>query len=99
MKRIRKNMFRYGEKNFDLDYMKWGFHDKETQINEAKSILNILKPKKKLKILDLGCGLVTALYKKRTFWSKLIYKWQKPNSCIFLYVNFLYITINYCQTR
>ena len=32
MKRIRTEMSRYGEPDFDSNYAKWGFHDKETPL-------------------------------------------------------------------
>ena len=59
MKHVKTKMFRYGERDFDLDYMNWGFHDKNTQIEEAQSILKIVKPKTPARILDLACGIGT----------------------------------------
>ena len=56
MKRVQSRMFRYGEADFDSDYLKWGFHDKDTQINEARSVLKLLDVKGPLRILDLACG-------------------------------------------
>jgi 2-polyprenyl-3-methyl-5-hydroxy-6-metoxy-1,4-benzoquinol methylase len=52
-------MFRYGEHDFDLDYLSWGFHDEKTQIEEAQSVLDILKPARSLRILDIACGVGT----------------------------------------
>lgn len=52
-------MFRYGDPNFDKDYMTWGFHNPDKQIEEADSVLKILNSTKPLFILDLACGLGT----------------------------------------
>ncbi len=52
-------MCRYGEADFDSDYVNWGFHDAETQIREAESVLSIVKPGDPLRVLDLACGLGT----------------------------------------
>lgn len=52
-------MFRYGERDFDLDYLKWGFHGRDVQIEEAQSILSTVKPKTPVRILDLACGIGT----------------------------------------
>jgi SAM-dependent methyltransferase len=57
MKRITRPMFRYGEADFDAGYLQWGFHDRETQVREAESVLAILKPASPLRILDLACGI------------------------------------------
>lgn len=56
MKRIRMPMHRYGEPDFDVDYLRWGFHDAETQAREADSLLRIAGGEGPLRILDLACG-------------------------------------------
>ena len=56
MKRIRMPMHRYGEADFDKDYLRWGFHDAETQAKEADSVVRIAGGDKRLRILDLACG-------------------------------------------
>ncbi len=56
MKRIRTPMHRYGEADFDTDYLRWGFHDPETQLREAESVLRIVGGEGRLRILDLACG-------------------------------------------
>lgn len=50
-------MHRYGEADFDRDYLRWGFHDSETQAKEAASILRIVGTDRRLRILDLACGV------------------------------------------
>jgi len=49
-------MTRYGEADFDADYLQWGFHDPETQLREAESVLRIVGGEGRLRILDLACG-------------------------------------------
>jgi SAM-dependent methyltransferase len=49
-------MHRYGDPDFDREYLEWGFHDPETQVQEAKSILRIIEACRPLNILDLACG-------------------------------------------
>ena len=49
-------MHRYGEADFDKDYLRWGLHDAETQAKEAESILRIAGTDRRLRILDLACG-------------------------------------------
>jgi SAM-dependent methyltransferase len=62
-KRIRREAIRYGDPEFDRHYIEWGFHDRETQIGEARSILDILRPTGPVTILDLACGIGThAIY-------------------------------------
>ena len=56
MKRIKGQMHRYGEADFDRDYLRWGFHDTETQMREADSVLRIAGGDRRLRILDLACG-------------------------------------------
>ncbi len=56
MKRTRTPMHRYGEADFDTDYLRWGFHDPETQLMEAESILRIVGGEGRLRILDVACG-------------------------------------------
>ncbi|MCL5995273.1 MAG: class I SAM-dependent methyltransferase [Chloroflexi bacterium] len=57
MKRIRTPMHRYGEADFDRDYLRWGFHDADTQLKEAESILRLAGNERRLRILDLACGM------------------------------------------
>jgi len=57
MKRLVMPMFRYGEADWDADYMKWGLHDEATQIEEAESVLRLVGKRKPLRILDLACGI------------------------------------------
>jgi SAM-dependent methyltransferase len=52
-------MMRYGESDFDLDYVHWGFQPRDEQIREAESLLGLVSPSAPIKILDLGCGLGT----------------------------------------
>lgn len=59
MQRVRTEAFRYGDPEFDADYLKWGFHDRETQIREAESVPRILRPGGPVRILDLACGIGT----------------------------------------
>lgn len=59
MQRITVPMFRYGEADFDKDYMTWGLHDPATQMEEAESILRIVGCNAPLQILDLACGTGT----------------------------------------
>ena len=40
--RLTQPMFRYGEKDFDQDYLTWGLHEAETQEQEAQSLLKIM---------------------------------------------------------
>ena len=56
MKRIKKPMHRYGKAAFDRDYLRWGFHDAQTQAEEADSVLRIVGEEGPLRILDLACG-------------------------------------------
>jgi SAM-dependent methyltransferase len=56
MKRITGPMHRYGEAHFDRDYLRWGFHDPETQAKEADSVVRIVGEERQLRILDLACG-------------------------------------------
>ena len=56
MEFIRRPKMRYGEPDFDRDYLTWGFHDEETQQSEARSVLGLVKSERPLRILDLGCG-------------------------------------------
>ncbi|HUS91673.1 MAG TPA: class I SAM-dependent methyltransferase [Phycisphaerae bacterium] len=56
MKRIQTPAFRYGEREFDIEYAKWGFHDEQTQLREAESVLRIAQPAGPLRVLDLACG-------------------------------------------
>ena len=58
MEIIRKPMLEYGKPEFDKEYMKWGLHDRETQLKEAESVLGIV-PQGRLRILDLACGIGT----------------------------------------
>ena len=59
MHRVSMPMHRYGEPDFDREYLEWGFHDPETQIREAASILRIVRAQHPLHILDLACGTGT----------------------------------------
>ena len=58
MEIIRKPMLEYGKPEFDKEYMKWGLHDRDTQLKEAESVLRLL-PGRRLRILDLACGIGT----------------------------------------
>ncbi|MFW6046880.1 MAG: class I SAM-dependent methyltransferase [Candidatus Woesearchaeota archaeon] len=63
MKRIKIDRIRYGEEEFDKDYINWGFHDKKTQHKEAQSVINLINSENSLQILDIGCGIGThAIY-------------------------------------
>ena len=63
LRRIRREAIRCGEPEFDRHYIAWGFHDRETQIGEARAILDILRPAGPVTILDLACGISThAIY-------------------------------------
>lgn len=53
MKRVRMPMHRYGEPDFDRECLTWGFHDPETQIQEAQSILGLWIT------IDPDAGLIT----------------------------------------
>lgn len=56
-------MHRYGDPNFDREYLEWGFHDPETQVQEAESVLRVVHACRPLRILDLACGIGThAIY-------------------------------------
>ena len=57
MKRIKLPKHRYGEPDFDAEYLEWGFHDEKTQVREAESVLAVLKPTTSLRFLDLACGI------------------------------------------
>ncbi len=52
-------MHRYGEADFDAEYLHWGLHDRCTQLREAESVLDILRLTAGLRILDLACGVGT----------------------------------------
>lgn len=56
MKRIKMPMHRYGEEDFDKDYLRWGFHNADTQTKEADSVIQIVGRGKRLRILDIACG-------------------------------------------
>lgn len=56
MQRKRVQMFRYGEADWDEDYLRWGFHDESTQLEEAESILHLVDGGTPLRILDIACG-------------------------------------------
>ncbi len=56
-RRTRREKIRYGDPEFDSRYVEWGFHDRETQIGEARAIL------------DLACGIGThAIYWAGQLW-------------------------------
>lgn len=50
-------MHRYGEPDFDIAYMNWGFPDLKTQTEEAESVLRLVEGSGPQKILDLACGI------------------------------------------
>lgn len=57
MERVKEAMFRYGDPEFDREYLRLGYHERPSRIEEADSILTIVaKSGKPLKMLDLGCG-------------------------------------------
>lgn len=56
MKKIYIPMIRYGDKDFDEAFLGWGFQNVEEQVQNGKSILNIIR-RRDLSILDLGCGV------------------------------------------
>ena len=56
MERITEPMFRYGDPDWDRDYLRWGFHDEATQREEAESVLRLVGAAGPLRILDLACG-------------------------------------------
>lgn len=59
MRRIVKPSHRYGEADFDRGYLTWGFHDRQTQRQEAESVLRLIPSDRPLRILDLACGIGT----------------------------------------
>jgi SAM-dependent methyltransferase len=59
MRRIVEPSHRYGEPDFDRKYLEWGLHGPATQIEEAKSVLEIVRAGRPLRILDLACGVGT----------------------------------------
>ena len=59
MQIIKKPMLEYGKPDFDREYMKWGLHDRETQLKEAESVLRLAPGGRRLRILDLACGIGT----------------------------------------
>lgn len=88
-------MHRYGEADFDADYLQWGFHDPATQAEEAQSILRIVGDKGPLHILDLACGIgthaihwakeghaVTAVDLSETFITQAKQAMQKENTTV-----------------
>lgn len=58
MRRVSMQMSRYGEPDFDVEYLRWGFPDCAAQIVEAESILGLIGSGPH-KILDLACGIGT----------------------------------------
>jgi len=50
---------RYGEEDFDQEYIESGFTDLESQTKEAESALAIVDTTSPIRILDLGCGIGT----------------------------------------
>lgn len=67
MKTIAQEAFQYGKSDWDTDYLNWGFHDVDTQMIEAESVMRMLPQDTPLKILDLACGLGT----HAVYWSQL----------------------------
>ncbi len=59
MERITRRWRRYGDPEFDREYMEKGLHDRETQEREADAVLMIAAPDTPLRILDLACGVGT----------------------------------------
>lgn len=63
MEIIRKPLYEFGNAEFDKEYMNWGLHDKETQLKEAESLLRVVPSGRKLRMLDLACGIgIHAVY-------------------------------------
>ena len=58
-RRVRLPMHRYGEVEFDQDYIHWGLHDLDTQRTEAESVLGLIATGGPVRILDLACGIGT----------------------------------------
>ena len=57
MERVKEPMFRYGDPEFDREYLRLGYHERVTRIQEADSVLRVVGGMgKSLSILDLGCG-------------------------------------------
>lgn len=59
MRRTTGQMHRYGEPDFDTEYMNWGFPDNKTQTEEAESVLRLVDGRGPQRILDLACGIGT----------------------------------------
>lgn len=52
-------MMRFGDLEYDLEYIRSGFTDSDEQTKEAASALRIVNPSKPQRIVDIGCGIGT----------------------------------------
>lgn len=59
MRRVLQEMHRYGEADFDAEYMNWGMHGRRAQVEQAESVLRLVAGKGPQRILDLACGVGT----------------------------------------
>ena len=55
MKINRQKGSQYGNREWDIEYMKWGFKDEASQLDFAQKLLKIF-PKQAKTILDVACG-------------------------------------------
>ncbi|MEK4661449.1 class I SAM-dependent methyltransferase [Priestia sp. FSL H7-0729] len=56
MKIIEEKFNRYGDQDYDKEYIKWGFDDLENQIVMAEKLQRLF-PENSTKILDIACGI------------------------------------------
>jgi len=59
LKRITMPMHRYGDPDFDREYLNWGLHSPHVQKAEAESLLGLIDAQEPVRILDLACGVGT----------------------------------------
>lgn len=56
MKIIEEKFNRYGDQDYDKEYIKWGFDDLDTQIVMAEKLQRLFH-ENSTKILDIACGI------------------------------------------